>query len=175
MIESPKYCARCGHELEDRVPPLDHRPRRMCPACGFVHYAQPKVAAGSIPEKDGKIALVQRGIGPRKGYWSFPCGFMEIDEDVASAAKRETEEETGLRVELTGHLGTYSYAESPHGGSIVIVAYASRVVGGELRAPDDVGDARWTRPGEIPWDDLAFQSSHEALRDWLRKNGRGQD
>lgn len=168
MVPIPRYCAMCSAELVDRVPPLDSRSRRMCPKCGFVDYLQPKIAAGSIPEIDGKIALIRRGVDPRSGYWSFPCGFMEIDEDVASAAKRETEEETGFRVELMGHLGTYSYAKSLHGGSIVIVAYRSRVVGGEPKANDDAVDIRLVRPEEIPWGELAFQSSHEALSDWMK-------
>ena len=170
MIEIPKFCSRCSAKLIEKIPPLDNRPRRVCPKCGQVHYVQPKIAAGSIPEKDGKIVLIKRGVEPRTGYWSFPCGFMEIDENVEGTAKRETEEETGLNVELSGHLGTYSYAESHDGGSIVIVVYRSRVLGGELKPDDDVVDAKWVGPQEINWDELAFRSSHDALRDWLKGN-----
>jgi ADP-ribose pyrophosphatase YjhB (NUDIX family) len=150
------------------VPPDDHRERHVCTKCRFVHYLDPKVACGTIAEQDGKFALIQRNIDPRKGFWSFPCGFMEIDETTEQAAVRETREETGLDVELSGLLGTYSYADSFYGGAIVVVVYRARVRGGSLRPDDDVCDARMIAPGEIPWDALAFQSSHAALRDWLR-------
>ena len=96
---------------------------------------------------------------------------MEIDETTEQAALRETREETGLDVELEGHLGTYSYPDNFHGGSIVVVVYRARVLGGTLHADDDVCDARMVAPAEIPWEQLAFTSSHAALRDWLRAKG----
>ena len=163
MIEIPKFCSRCSAKLIEKIPPLDNRPRRVCPKCGQVHYVQPKIAAGSIPEKDGKIVLIKRGVEPRTGYWSFPCGFMEIDENVEGTAKRETEEETGLNVELSGHLGTYSYAESHDGGSIVIVVYRSRVLGGELK-PDDVSEETVSQhlyTKDLPDPELVLRTSGE--------------
>jgi ADP-ribose pyrophosphatase YjhB (NUDIX family) len=163
----------CGADLITKIPPTDNRERHVCPACGYIHYLQPKVAAGTILERDGRIALVKRGVEPRKGFWSFPCGFMEVDEDLPTTAKRETEEETGLQVELGEHLGTYSYSESLHGVSVVIVAYLARAVGGEARAGDDVTEVKFVGPDEIPWAELAFRSSREAVRDWLKKKGHG--
>lgn len=164
----PRFCALCGAPMRRAVPPQDRRERPVCTACGFVHYLDPKVACGTIAEKDGRIVLIQRAIHPRKGYWSFPCGFMEVDETAEEAALRETREETGLEVELGPHLGTYSYPDSFYGGSVVVVVYQARVVGGTLHPEDDAGDALWVAPSEIPWDRLAFRSSEAALRDWLR-------
>lgn len=164
----PKFCSRCGGPIAKAVPPQDHRPRHVCGACGFVHYLDPKVACGTVAELDGRIALIQRAIDPRKGFWSFPCGFMEIDETTEQAAVRETREETGLDVRLDGLLGAYSYTDTFYGGAIVVVVYRAAVTGGRLRADDDVCDARMVTPAEIPWDQLAFTSSHAALRDWLR-------
>ena len=165
----PRFCSQCSTELILKTPPGDNRERHVCSNCGHIHYLQPKIAGGTIPEVDGKIVLIKRSIKPRPGYWSFPCGFMECDEDIAAAARRETEEETGLAVEITELLGTYSYAESYWGSSIVVVAYRARVTGGELRPCDEVSEAKMLRPEDIPWDHLAFRSSHSALRDWLRK------
>jgi ADP-ribose pyrophosphatase YjhB (NUDIX family) len=164
----PKFCSKCGAPMTRAVPPDDHRERHVCSACRFVHYLDPKVACGTIAELDGRFALIQRNIDPRKGYWSFPCGFMEIDETTEQAAVRETLEETGLQVSLSGLLGTYSYADSFYGGAIVVVVYRATVTGGTLRADDDVCDARLISPAEIPWEQLAFQSSTAAIRDWLR-------
>ncbi len=154
--------------MAQRVPDGDHRERAVCTKCDFIHYQQPKIAAGTIVDLDGGIVLIKRAVDPRKDFWSFPCGFQEIDETVEQAATRETEEECGLRVELDGHIGTYSYVQSWHGGAVVVVAYRARVTGGELRAGDDAADVRIVRPDAIPWDDLAFKSSHAALKDWLR-------
>jgi ADP-ribose pyrophosphatase YjhB (NUDIX family) len=170
-ILDPKFCSRCAAPMKRAVPPGDHRERHVCAGCGWVHYLDPKVACGTVPELDGRIALIRRGIEPRKGFWSFPCGFMEIDETVEQAAVRETREETGLDVRLAGHLGTYSYPDSYYGGAVVVVAFRAEVIGGTLKADDDCVEAVWVRPEEIPWEKLAFRSSVAALRDGLRARG----
>lgn len=150
------------------IPAGDSHPRHVCTKCHFVHYLDPKVACGTIPEIDGKIVLIERGIEPRKGFWSFPCGFMEIDETTELAALRETKEETGLDVALEGHLGTYSYPDNFYGGAIVVVVYRAKVLGGKLQANDDCSDAKLITPEEVPWDQLAFKSSISAIQDWLK-------
>jgi len=170
-IPDPKFCMLCGATLEDRTPEADNRIRQVCPVCGFVHYRQPKIAAGVVVEHDGGVVLVRRAVDPRRGFWSFPCGFMEIDETLEQAALRETREECGLEVALDGHLGTYSYVQSWHGGSVVVVAFHGKPVGGKLRAGDDAEEARIVAVPEIPWGDLAFKSSHSALKDWLKRRG----
>lgn len=170
-ILDPKFCSRCAAPLSKAVPRGDQRPRHVCSVCGFIHYLDPKVACGTVPELDGRLALIQRGIEPKKGAWSFPCGFMEIDETTEAAAIRETREETGLDVRLSGLLGTYSYTDSFFGGAIVVVVYRAVVVGGTLKADDDCCDAKLVAPDAIPWSDLAFASSHSALRDWLSFRG----
>ena len=153
------------------TPPGDNRERHVCTKCGFVHYLDPKVACGTIAEQDGRFTLIQRNIEPRKGFWSFPGGFMEVDETTEQAALRETREETGLDVKIDGHLATYSYPDSYFGNSIVVVVYRATVLGGTLRPDDDVSDVRMITPAEIPWKDLAFESSTSAFRDWLRFKG----
>ena len=170
-ILDPKFCSRCGAPMTKAIPQGDSHPRHVCTQCHFVHYLDPKVACGTIPEIDGKIVLIERGIEPRKGFWSFPCGFMEIDETTELAALRETKEETGLDVALEGHLGTYSYPDNFYGGAIVVVVYRAKVLGGTLRANDDCTDAKTVAPAEIPWEKLAFKSSISAMQDWLRVRG----
>src|SRR5688572_6257657 len=167
----PKFCSRCGGPVAKAILPRDHRPRHVCSACGFVHYLDPKVACGTIAEQDGRFALIQRGIEPKKGAWSFPCGFMEIDETTEQAAIRETREETGLEVRLSGLLGTYSYTDSFFGGAIVVVVYRAAVKGGTLNADDDCCDAKMIAADEMPWEKLAVTSSHAAITDWLRLRG----
>lgn len=163
-----RFCPHCAAPLETRVPPGDGRARLVCSACGEVLYVGPKVAAGTVTALDGGVVLIRRGVEPRAGFWSFPCGFVESDETAAEGAIRETREECGLEVALDGMLGCYSYpanADAPSG--LVIVAFRGRVTGGTLRPGDDATDAQVVPTDAIPWDDLAFRSSHAALRDWL--------
>jgi len=169
-ISEPKFCVECGAALLSKVPAGDHRERKVCPACHHVHYLQPKVAAGTVVEYEGQLVLIRRNVDPRKGFWSFPCGFVEADETVEDAARRETREESGLEVELIDHLGTYSYLQSWHGGSIVVVAYRARAVRGTPTPGDDASEVRLVGPSTVPWDDLAFTSSHAALREWIRRS-----
>jgi 8-oxo-dGTP pyrophosphatase MutT (NUDIX family) len=87
------------------VPSDDDRPRHVCPACGVIHYQNPKLVVGCIPEWDGRILMCRRDIEPRRGYWTLPAGFLENGETTADGAQRETLEETGSRVaDLTPYL-----------------------------------------------------------------------
>ncbi len=167
-----RYCPLCAGELEPRVPDGDTRERSVCSACGFVLYVNPRLAAGTVPVRDGRIALIRRGVGPRVGFWSWPCGFVEIDETLEQAAARETLEETGLRVTLGERLGVYSFPQYPVRGpevtrGFVIAAWRTEEVTGDLVAGDDAAEARWFARDDIPWDQLAFRSSHQALSDLL--------
>jgi ADP-ribose pyrophosphatase YjhB (NUDIX family) len=160
---------KCGKSLEQRMPDGDNKLRHVCPACGYIHYRQPKIAAGVVVPYDGGVILIRRGVEPRKGFWSFPCGFMEIDETAEQAAIRETREESGVEVELEGHIGTYSYTQSWHDVSVVVVVYLGRVLKGTPVPGDDATEIKVVGPKEIPWNDLAFTSSHAALTDWLAR------
>ena len=99
-IMEPDYCIKCAGPMEKKVPKGESRQRSICSECGYIHYLDPKIACGTIPEHEGQLVLIRRKIDPRAGYWSFPCGFMEIDETTREAAIRETQEETGLEVEI---------------------------------------------------------------------------
>jgi len=160
-----RYCPLCGSDLI-RVPVSpEQKEEAVCSACGFVFYLTPKVVAGTIPVEDGRILLARRNIDPSKGKWTFPGGFVDWGETVTGAALRETLEETGLRVDLDGLVGVYSYADAP----VVIVVYRARVAGGTLRLNHETQELTWLTPGEIPWGDLAFPSTEQALRDFLSR------
>jgi ADP-ribose pyrophosphatase YjhB (NUDIX family) len=88
---------------------------------------------------------------------------VDWGEPVETAAVRETWEETGLRVSLGGLVGVYSYPGSP----IVIVVYRAAVTGGTLATCHENDRVEWVAPADIPWEDLAFPSTHEALREFL--------
>jgi ADP-ribose pyrophosphatase YjhB (NUDIX family) len=170
----PRFCAQCGHTLEVRAVE-DHRVRPVCPACGFIVYLNPPIAAGVIAARiDGKIALVVRGEEPGKGLWGLPAGFMEIDETVEQAARRECFEETGLTLELGDLWGVWSYYHEYKQTSGVLVLYTARVTGGEPHPGSDTVRVEFFAPDEIPFKQLAFTTHREALARWKRRR-EGQE
>jgi 8-oxo-dGTP diphosphatase len=159
------FCPKCGHALEPRALRAGEPPRLVCTSCAFVFYMDPKVAAGTICVVDGGIVLLRRAIDPEWGKWAFPGGFVDRGESVQDAAVRETLEEVRLRVSVTGILDVYSYT----GTDTVLVVYSADVVGGELATGEEAEDVKAFPPEQIPWDDLAFESTRAALKDYLHR------
>lgn len=160
-----RFCPRCAGALEPRRLKESEPERLVCAGCGHVFYLDPKVAACTICMIDGGIVLMRRAIEPALGKWVFPGGFVDRGETVAAAAVRETLEEVNLRVTLTGILDAYSYP----GSQVVVIVYAAEVAGGRLEPCDECLEVRTFAPEEVPWEDLAFDSTREALRDYLRR------
>src|SRR2546429_8732081 len=72
------YCSHCGSpRLEIRIPDGDTLPRTVCAVCGTIHYSNPKIVVGCLPEWDRKVLLCKRAINPRHGLWTLPAGFFE--------------------------------------------------------------------------------------------------
>lgn len=161
-----RFCPLCAAALRRAPVPPDQREQAVCPACEFVFYLNPKVVAGTIPVDDGRVLLTRRAIHPGHGLWTFPGGFVDFGESVTDAAVRETLEETGLSVDLTGLLNVYSYPGSP-----VIIVYTARVTGGTLTPCAENDQLEWMTPDEIPWAALAFDSTRDALREWVAARG----
>jgi ADP-ribose pyrophosphatase YjhB (NUDIX family) len=159
-----KFCPRCGGRLQLKLLKISEPERLVCEECSFVLYLDPKVAACTITLIDMKIPLLKRGIEPSYGKWVFPGGYVDYGEKVEEAAIRETKEEVNLDVRLRDLVGVYSYHKSP-----VIIVYSAEVIGGELRACDECLEVSLFSPGEIPWNELAFSSTRDALRDYVRK------
>lgn len=159
-----RFCPRCGGGLETRKL-KDHEPKRLvCRQCSFIFYLDPKVVAGTLFTIENRVALLRRGVEPGLGKWVFPGGYVDRGESVQDAAIRETQEESHVNVKLSSVLDVYSYPRSPN----VIVVYAAEVIGGELKAGDESVEARTFSASEIPWDELAFHSTTDALKDYIR-------
>lgn len=157
MSDAIRFCPQCGHAIAQEM--KFGRARPVCPACGYVHFPDPKVAVVVFVEREGKVLLVLRGFEPERGKWALPAGFVDRGEDPAAAARREMFEETGLEVTITRPVDVLFDS-----GKIIIV-YAAQVNGGTLSANDDVDDARWFGPDELP--DLAFQSTQTMIDAWM--------
>src|ERR1700687_22047 len=108
-----RFSSQCGTAVELRVPEGDHRQRHVCPNCGAIHYQNPKIVVGCVPEHEGKILLCKRAIEPRLGFWTVPAGFMENGETLEAGAARECFEEACARVEI-GSLPAVAKVVPPH-------------------------------------------------------------
>ncbi|MGH7267634.1 MAG: NUDIX domain-containing protein [Candidatus Rokuibacteriota bacterium] len=167
-----RFCPLCGDSLVRRPVPQDGREQPVCRGCGFVFYLPPKIVAGTLPVRDGRVLLTRRAIEPSRGLWTFPGGYVDWGEDVREAARRETREEAGLTVDIEGLLGLYSYPGAP----VAVVVYLASVPEGvePVACAHEVLDLAYFEPEAIPWDQLAFPSTREALREWvLRYSGGG--
>jgi ADP-ribose pyrophosphatase YjhB (NUDIX family) len=161
-----RFCSRCGTELRFGPVAGEDRERLTCSGCGFVFYINPRLVVGTLPiTPDGKVILIRRGIEPGYGMWAQPGGFLEIDETAAQGAVRETLEETGYVVELGPLVGLYSRVVA----AIVTAIYEARVVGGEPLTSHETLEVRAFDPEEIPWHELAFETSIKGLRDWAAR------
>jgi ADP-ribose pyrophosphatase YjhB (NUDIX family) len=160
--EEPRFCPACGRPVEARVLEEDHRPRLVCPE-GHVTWRNPRIVVGTLPLRDGRVFLARRGIEPSAGRWAYPGGFLELGEAAQEGARRETEEETRLLVEIGRLIGAYS---RPHAGVVTLI-YEATVVGGEALPGVETLEVRGFARDEIPWEELAFSTVESALRDWL--------
>ncbi len=164
-----RFCPSCAGVLERRRLKQGEPLRPVCTRCGQIVYLDPKVAVGTIIRTDDeRLVLVRRAIEPGYGRWVFPGGYVDRGEDVTAAAVREAREEAGLDVELERLVNIYSYAKR----SLIVIVYAARIVGGELCTDDECLEARLFVPREIPWDELAFHSTTQALQEYLSSSAR---
>ena len=160
-----KYCPRCGGKLEERFIEFEQRVRKVCSQCGFIFYLNPKVVAAAVPRQEGRIWLLRRNIEPGLGRWTFPGGYVDLGERVPDAAVRETREETCLEIQLDDLLNVYSY----NAVGVVLVVYRATVIGGIAAVTPESQEVRSFSQAEVPWDELAFPSTREALRDYVQK------
>lgn len=132
----------------------------MCLNCGWIYFADPKVAAAVLVEKDSLVLLVQRNNHPFQGLWTLPAGFVDAGEDPAHAAERECLEETGLTVRITSLMEIISGLEHARGANMVIV-YRGQVESGTLQASDDASRVDWFSLDDLP--PLAFEATKQVL------------
>lgn len=169
------FCRRCGHAVEQRVPPMEDRLRAVCSHCGYIDYVNPINVVGTVPvwqDDDGappRILLCRRAIEPRRGYWTLPAGFLEVGETAAEGAERETREEAGARVELDGLFAVLDAVRVRQ----VHLFYRARLLDLDLAPGPETIENALVGLHEIPWRDLAFLSVRRVLEDWVADHRRG--
>jgi len=163
------YCSNCGTRVVLKVPEGDFLPRHVCPNCGAIHYLNPKIVVGSVPEYQGRILICKRGIEPRHGYWTIPAGFMENDETLEAGAAREAREEARIDVEIGSLLllANVTHARQVH------VFFRSRMRSPDFGVTHESLEVKLVDERDIPWTDLAFPSTEAALRHYVADRAAG--
>ena len=164
------FCPNCAAPLERRIPDGDHLPRFVCPACGTIHYQNPKLVAGCVPEHEGRILLCRRAIEPRRGFWTIPAGFMENDETLQQAAARECLEEALARVEIGDPCAIVHVLHAHQ----VHVMFRARLSDPSYGVGVESLEVMLCAEQEVPWPDLAFQSVAFTLRRYFEDRAAGR-
>ncbi len=165
-----QFCSHCGAPLTLAVPPGDDRQRACCPACGTIHYQNPKLVVGSIPVWEDRILMCRRNIEPRKGYWTLPAGFLENGETAADGARRETVEETGCEV---ADLVPYLMVDIVQINQIYLM-FRSRLKDLHFHPTPESSAVQLMHADNIPWGEIAFKVIERTLRRYLADRADGR-
>ena len=163
-----KFCPNCAALMTKRVPPGDSVPRDVCDACGSIHYQNPKLVVGCVPEWEGRILLCRRALEPRYGYWTLPAGFMENGETTGQGAARETLEEAGARIEL---LAPFSMISVPYVNQVHLF-FRARLLDLEFKPGDESLEVALFEEARVPWKDIAFRTVGLTLKHWFADRAR---
>lgn len=164
-----RFCSNCGARVGFRIPQGDTLPRHVCDDCGTVHYSNPKVVVGAIPEWEDRILLCRRAIEPRHGYWTLPAGFMENEETTAAAAARETLEEACARIRV-GEM--FTLINVPHISQVHIV-YRAQLLDLDFHAGEESLEVALFHENDIPWDSIAFRTISLTLQRYFEDRRAG--
>ena len=157
--------ASCNFAME--IPDGDDKLRWVCQICDFIDYQNPRIVAGSVVVKDGKVLLCKRAIEPRKGYWTLPAGYMELGETVEEAAAREAQEEALAEIDIERVLAVYSV---PRIGQVQVMFRAA--LDGEFGIGEESEAVALYAWKDIPWSQLAFPTVVWALTHYAETRGQ---
>ena len=161
-----KFCNQCGSTVDFLIPEGDNMPRHVCSHCGLIHYQNPKLVAGCIPEWQDRILLCRRAIEPRYGLWTIPAGFMENEETTLEAAARETHEEATAQVT---NLSLYTMYNLPHINQVYLM-FRGELVRGYASPGAESLEVALMDEKEIPWEEIAFPVIKESLKLYFKDN-----
>lgn len=169
MFIRPKinFCRACGSRVVLRLPDDgDTKVRAVCvdENCRTVHYENPLNVVGTVPylEKNGQffVLLCLRNIEPRKGKWTLPAGFMELGETAAAGAARETQEESGAKIEMQG---LFTLLSVPAVGQVHMF-YLAKLQSEVYDPGHETMGVRLFAEDELPWDEMAFRTVKTTLK-----------
>jgi ADP-ribose pyrophosphatase YjhB (NUDIX family) len=165
------FCNECGAPVQLKIPEGDHLPRHVCAACGTIHYQNPRIVVGCVPEHRGRILLCRRAIEPRRGFWTVPAGFMENGETLQEGAARESHEEALAKVTIGSLLAVVHVLHAQQVHVFFRAVLATEGYGAGIESLE----VKMVTPAEIPWADIAFPSTEFALRRYLEDQAAGRE
>ncbi len=163
------FCSECGEKVNREIPQGDNRLRDVCNNCHLIHYENPKVVTGCIPEWENKILLCKRAIEPRYGLWTLPAGFMENGESNREGAVRETVEEANAKLTNMTLFSVFSIAHINQ----IYTMYRGELVGGKASAGIESLEVALVEEKEIPWEEIAFKVIEENLKLYYQDKATG--
>ena len=158
------YCSNCGQPLTYGTPPGDDRSRYYCDTCGIIHYQNPRMVVGCIPEMQDRILLCRRAIEPCYGKWTLPAGYLENGETVASGARRETYEEARARVERISPYALYNICYVNQ----IYLIFRARLMDHNFEPGSESIEVKLFLEDEIPWDEMAFRVIEQTLVQYFK-------
>ena len=164
-----KHCSNCGSPVDLKIPEGDNRTRFVCSQCNIIHYQNPNIVVGCVPEQDGQILLCRRAIEPRHGFWTLPAGFMELGETLAEGAARETLEEACAEVRIERLFASVDVIDAGQ----VHLFFTATMLGGYGVGQESL-ETKLFSETDIPWDELAFKSGIFALEKYFEDCGRNR-
>lgn len=165
-----KFCSQCGGSIELRIPEGDNRERHICIDCGTIHYQNPKIVTGCLPEWEDRILLCRRAIAPRHGYWTLPAGFLENGETTLQGAARETMEEASARVTVRSLYATFNL---PHIDQVYMF-FRANLLDLDYGPGEESLEVELFSEAQIPWGELAFPVVVETLKLYFADRVRGE-
>jgi ADP-ribose pyrophosphatase YjhB (NUDIX family) len=165
-----KFCSNCGAAVTQKIPAGDSLPRYVCDACNTIHYQNPRMVVGCIPEWEDKVLLCRRAIEPRHGLWTVPAGYMENGETLAAGAERETLEEACARVEIGALYAVYNI---PHVNQVYLL-FRAKLLDLDFKPGDETLETRLVSEADVPWDQIAFATVRNTLTHFFADRARKQ-
>jgi ADP-ribose pyrophosphatase YjhB (NUDIX family) len=159
-LPAMNYCSSCGARVTSKIPPDDDRPRFVCDACETVHYQNPKIVVGCVPEREDAVLLCRRAINPRYGFWTLPAGFLENGETTIEGVQRETFEEAHATIEI---ISLYTVFDFPRINQVYMM-FRSRLLDFDHEGGSESLEVKLFKEQDIPWDRIAFVPIYETLK-----------
>ena len=164
------FCSACGASTQQKIPKDDDHPRAVCTRCGQIHYSNPKMVVGCIPEYNGKLLLARRNIEPRKGKWTLPAGFLENGESVQEGALRETLEETRATAQIIEPYRLFNIVFVDQ----VYFMFRARLTDNTFGPTTESIEVGLFDEKSIPWDEIAFEVIRQTLEHYFSDRKRGR-
>jgi len=158
-----KFCTACGSSTTLKIPIDDDHVRAVCTNCGLVHYSNPKIVVGCIPEWQGRILLCKRNIEPQKGKWTLPAGYLENHESVQDGAARETFEETMAKVAIIAPYRLFNIVFVDQ----IYFMFRAAMTSDTFGPTSESTEVRLFDEKEIPWGDIAFKVIKQTLEHYF--------